>query len=401
MRFLMVCMQYPTGPGQSYMTTELADAMTAAGHVVEVLHLDWSGRPGELDETFVTPGGVRVVRCAPRAVQGLGELVRGASKFLLSGGHVARIARRHFELGGFDAMIAWMPAVAIAPLVSLARRVAIRHRLLFIWDFFPDHHRQIGRMPGGPVYRIARAWEQRLLATFTAVICTLPGNADYLRREYRLGAGQRVLVTPIWSETAVLKAGDPFAIRLRHGLPLDRPIAVFGGQLVEGRGFEQMLAAADTAKARGSRLLFLFVGEGRFSPMLKAQAARGDAVGYLPSMSRRDYLELLGACDVGMVATTPGVTSFSIPTKTIDYLRAGLPVIAAVERGNDFVAILDRYAVGRAVAFGDAEGFGREAERLATDPAVRAAVRAAAPRCLDAVFDVRHAVRTVLDAVDG
>jgi len=43
MRFLMVCMQYPTGPGQSYMTTELADALVAAGHGVEVLHLDWSG----------------------------------------------------------------------------------------------------------------------------------------------------------------------------------------------------------------------------------------------------------------------------------------------------------------------------------------------------------------------
>jgi len=401
MRFLMVCMQYPTGPGQSYMTTELADALSAAGHAVEVLHLDWSAPLGGLDETFVTPSGVRVGRCAPRAVRGLGELVFGASKFLLSGVHAARVVRAHFDLGGFDAMIAWMPAVAIAPLVSLARRAGIRRRLLFIWDFFPDHHRQIGRMPGGLIFRVARAWEQRLLASFTAVICTLPGNADYLRRHYRLEPGQRVLVTPIWSETTPLAAGDRWAIRLRHRLPLSRPIAVFGGQLVEGRGFEQMLAAAAAAEARGSPLLFLFVGEGRLAPMLRDRAMRSDAVGYLPAMSRQEYLDLLGACDVGMVATVPGVTSFSIPTKTIDYLRAGLPVIAAVERGNDFVAILERYAVGRAVAFGDAEGFGREAERLATDLAVRAAVREAAPRCLDAVFDIRHAVRTVLDAVDG
>ena len=46
MRFLMVCMQYPTEPGRSYMTAELADALVAAGHTVEVLHLDWTAPAG-------------------------------------------------------------------------------------------------------------------------------------------------------------------------------------------------------------------------------------------------------------------------------------------------------------------------------------------------------------------
>jgi hypothetical protein len=72
--------------------------------------------------------------------------------------------------------------------------------------------------------------------------------------------------------------------------------------------------------------------------------------------------------------------------------------VAAVEHGNDFVDIIERYRVGAAVAFGDAAGFHREAWRLATDPCLRAAVREDARRCLDEVFDVRHAVRTVVEA---
>jgi glycosyltransferase involved in cell wall biosynthesis len=280
----------------------------------------------------------------------------------------------------------------------MAERAGIGRRLLFIWDFFPDHHREIGRIPGGWPYRIARAWEQRLLARFTAVICTLPGNADYLRRNYRLGPSQRVLVTPIWSKTAPLPPADRAGLRRRHGLPEERPIAVFGGQLVEGRGFEQMLEAARAMDAAGPRLLFLFVGDGRLAPMIQAQAAARSNLAWRPPLSRDAYLELLGACDVGMAVTVPGVTSFSIPTKTIDYLRAGMPVIAAVEAGSDFVAILERYGVGRAVGFGDPVGFGQAAERLATDPAIRADVRRAAPICLDQVFDVRHALATVLEA---
>ena len=120
---------------------------------------------------------------------------------------------------------------------------------------------------------------------------------------------------------------------------------------------------------------------------------------WLPAMDRESYLDLLVACDVGMVATVPGVTSFSIPSKTLDYLRSGLPVIAAVEAGNDFIAILENYRVGAAVPFGHAREFRRQAERLATDPVVKGEIGEAARRCLDEIFDVRYAVASVHEAV--
>lgn len=394
MRFLMIAMQYPTAAGESYLTTELADGLAAAGHQVEVLHLDWSAPAHSHVEEFRTASGVRVVRCGPKFLSGFGRQIRDASKFVLSGRHAARVATRYFDLTSFDAAIAWMPAVAIAPLVKQIARAGIVHRLLFIWDFFPDHHREIGRIPGGLTLRLARAWEQNLLRRFTAIICTLPGNADYLRRRFQVRPAQRVLVTPIWGETTPIRPIDRAAVRRQHGLPASAPIAVFGGQLVEGRGFEQMLAAADAALMAGSGLHFLFVGEGRLAPLVRDRATRQANVIYRPPLSRDQYLRLLGACDVGMVATVPGVTSFSIPSKAIDYLRAGLPIVAAVEHGNDFVQILKRYDVGAAVAFGNSEHFFLEAERLAR----RGRVTEAAARCLEEIFDVRHAVATVLDA---
>lgn len=394
MRFLMIAMQFPTAEGQSYLTTELADALVGAGHNVEVLHLDWSAPASSRVEEFRTATRVRVVRCAPKFVSGLGRLVHGASKFVLSSLHAARVAEKHFDLRAFDAAIAWMPAVAIAPLVKMIERAGIPHRLLFIWDFFPDHHHEIGRIPGGLPFRIARGWEQSLLKRFTAILCTLPGNADYLRQRYRLTPRQRVLVTPIWGDTTPAPGGDRKAIRRRYRLPPDATIAVFGGQLVEGRGFEQMLGAADAAQKAGSNLQFLFVGGGRLAGPIRDKASRQANIHWRAPVNRAPYLELLSACDLGMAATVPGVTSFSIPSKTIDYLRAGLPIIAAVEHGNDFVRILEDYCVGTAVPFGDAQRFFSEAERLAK----YGPIRARAARCLEEVFDVRHAVAAVLDA---
>ena len=396
-RFLIVCMQYPVEPGHSYMTTELAEALAARGDEVGVLVLDWHGPPGAPPTQIVTPAGISVTRCAPREITGSGEMLRAASKFVLTGRHAARTARHMLDLSRFDAMIAWMPAVAIAPLLPLVERAGIRHRLLFIWDFFPDHHREIGRLPGGLGYRVVRRWEQRLLGRFSAILCTLPGNAAYLRAHYRVRADQRVLVTPIWSDITSVAASNREEVRARHDLPPGRPIAVFGGQIVAGRGFGQMLDAAEIALTAGAPLLFLFVGEGRLVPSLRARIAACENVRWLPAMPRNDYLELLAACDVGMVATVQGVTSFSLPTKTIDYLRAGLSLIAAVEPGSDFADIIRRYAIGSVVPFGEPGQFQREATRLAGSD--RATTRAAAARCLDEVFDVRHALAAIDTAV--
>jgi glycosyltransferase involved in cell wall biosynthesis len=273
------------------------------------------------------------------------------------------------------------------------------HRRLCIWDFFPDHHRQIGRIPGGVPYLAARYVEQRLLRHFDTIFCTLPGNADYLRGNFRLTAEQQVRIAPIWCEGTLRPPVDRAEIRRKYDLPPEAPIAVFGGQLVAGRGFDQMFAAADNAIEAGSPLLFVFVGEGPFAAEVRKRSLSQSNIRLIPAMPRDAYLDLLDACDVGMAATVPGVTSFSIPSKTLDYLRSGLPVIAAVEARSDFVAILEKYGVGTGVPFGESWAFRQQAERLATDPAVKAKIREAARQCLDEVFDLRHAVANILDAV--
>lgn len=399
MRFLMVPMQFPLGPGQSYLTTELANALVDAGHEVEVLHLDWHASEGEDVTELRTVRDIRVVRCPPRAMTGCGGFIRHVSKFLLSGRMVARVARKHFALDTFDAFIAWMPAVAISALLPLIRRAGISRRHLIIWDFFPDHHREIGRLPPGLPFRIARAWEQRLLETFTDLHCTLPGNADYLRRNFRVSADQIVNVTPLWADNNPLPTVDRVAERVRHALPQNAPIAVFGGQFSEGRGFEQMFGSARLAQETGSPLHFLFVGDGRFAEAVQARAAVQANIHYRPRIPRDDYLALIAACDVGMAATTPGVTSFSIPSKLMDYLRVGLPVVCALEEGNDLLAIIENYGLGRVVPFGDDAAFLTVAEQLAVDGHARHRARCGAKRCLDELFNIRHAVSALTGAM--
>lgn len=396
MRFLFLTTIYPA-PGDSYMTGELAHELRSRGHHVDVLHIAWRGTQGAATverEDF----GVDVVDVAPRAVRGLGTLVERASKFVLTSRHATQELQRRFDLAQYDAAVAWTPALTVAGPLRKALAAGIGARILFVFDFFPIHHREIGMVPPGPVYAVAKWLEERLMRRFTTIVCNLPGNVDYLRRNYRLRRGQDVVSTPLWSQTTPPELEARTAVRDRLGLPQERPLALFGGQIVEGRGIEQILDAAAEAEKAGSPLGFLFIGNGRMAQMVEAEAARRGNVFYRPGVPRDAYLSTVGACDVGLVATVPGVTSFSFPTKTIDYLRAGLPVVAAVEPGSDYLDILRDYEVGEGVAFGDAPGFFGAVERQAAGRDAGLAERAR--RCLDEVFHVRHTADVVMAAVE-
>jgi glycosyltransferase involved in cell wall biosynthesis len=398
-RFLLLPMRFPIGAGETYLTTELADALIEAGHEVDVVQLDWEGQSGRPSEQLTRAPGVPVLRVSPRSIGSAGRLVRMASKFGLSARHVGREARRAIDMSRIDAVIAWAPAVAFAPVIRFAEEAGVRHRILFIWDFFPDHHVEIGRIPRGPVSWLARVWEQRVLRRFTTIFCTLPANADYLRRRFRIGARQRVCVTPVWTQVEAVPQADRVTLRRRYGLPEDRPIAVFGGQLGAGRGVKLILEAAQAAEQGNCPLAFLFVGDGLLAAKIDLQAARQTNLYRLPSITGCEYRGLLTACEVGLAVTVPGVRSFSMPSKTLDYLKAGLPIAAALEPRSEFAALLQQRGVGRSADFGDAAGLAREAWFLASDAEFRQGLGQRAYNCLADVFSVRHAVCAILDAV--
>ena len=399
MRFLLLPMRFPIAAGQAYLTIELAEALVEAGHDVEVLQLDWEGEGGLPSQRLTTDQGVPVLRVSPRWIGSAGKLVRMASKFWLSARHVGREAGRSIDIGSFDAIIAWAPAVAFAPVIRLAEKAGVRHGLLFIWDFFPDHHAEIGRVPRGPIRWLARALEQRVLRRFTTIFCTLPANALYLRRRFRLKPSQQVRVTPVWTSVEAAPRAERSELRKRYGLREEGTIAVFGGQLSAGRGLDLIIEAAAIAETEEPHLTFLVVGDGPSAHEIDHAAAAQSNLRRLPGMPVDDYRAFLTACDVGLALTVPGVSSFSMPSKTLDYLKAGLPIVAALEPGSEFAALLEERRVGRSVAFGDARDLVRQISFVTSDPGFRSGLGARTYNCLAEVFSVRHAVCAILDAV--
>lgn len=399
MRFLFLTTRYSADSADPYMIDELAEALMARGHQVDVLLIDWdaASRAGTCE--IRGRNGERIVRVTPRALRNCGKVIFRATKLLLSSRYAASAMRKHFGGVQHDALIAWTPALSVGGPLREAVRKGVPNRLLIVFDFFPICQYEAGIIRSPLVHSIAKRLEDRLYRLFTAFIANLPGNVDYLRRHYPVPPDARVLYSPVWGDATMPRLDDRDAVRRRYSLALDRPIAVFGGQFSEGRGIEQIIGAARISKELGAPTLYLFIGDGRLRPVLVEAAARYGNIRLEPPVGRSEYLSLVGACDVGMVATVKEFTSWAFPSKTIDYLRAGIPIVTAVEPGSDYPGMLSRYGVIEDVECGNPVAFQAAVERLATRARLRGHLRESARQCLKEVFDVRHAVNAVLRAV--
>jgi glycosyltransferase involved in cell wall biosynthesis len=400
MHALMLCTKYPLDPNDRFMTNELAGALVAAGHHVQVVVTDWDAPFGAPTSRVRSADGVDALVLAPRGIARLGILIERTSKWSLSSLFNLREMRKALGRDNFDLLVCFTPCVTVAAQLFWAMKQWRMRSMLFVHDFFPHHHRSIGLVPGGPVFAIARRLEERLIRKFDVIGCIWPDNMVYLRKHYRVRPQQRVIWTPLWCEIAAPPPRPKQATRIKYGLPLDRKILVFGGQITEGRGVEEMLVAAKLAKVSRPDFVFLLIGEGRLVDLVESHiAAGGDNVIYRRRMPRTEYLSLISACDVGIVCTVTGVVSSSFPSKTIDYLRAGLPIVAAVEPNSDYRGFLSRWNIGVSIPAGDPAALFRTIVDLVDDAGMAASIARNARACLEEVFDVRAAVKRLLEAV--
>jgi glycosyltransferase involved in cell wall biosynthesis len=401
MRALMLCTKYPLDPNDRFMTNELAGALVAAGHHVQVVVTDWDAPFGTPAASVHSADGVDALVLAPRGISGFGPLLERATKWTLSSPFALREMRTALGSDTFDLLVCFTPCVTVAAQLFWSMKRWPMRSMLFVHDFFPYHHRAIGLVPRGPVFELARWLEEHLIRKFDVIGCIWPDNIAYLRKHHRIRPEQRVIWTPLWGEIAPSPPRPKEMTRRENGLPLDRKILVFGGQITEGRGVEEMLAVATMAKEVRPDLAFLMIGEGRLVAMVESHiAAGGGNVIYRRRIPRAEYLSLISACDIGIVCTVAGVDSSSFPSKTIDYLRANLPIVAAVEQDSDYREFLRRWKIGISVSAGDVQALFRAVINMADDEEITANIVRNARACLEEVFNVGSAVKRLLDAID-
>lgn len=394
---LMLCNNFRKDEASRYLTNDLADALAGAGVEVKVGVIDWYTGTGKRPELIRMPSGVEALFVAPRELSGFGTVVANASKWLGASAFLARALKKTWGRRRFDLIVSFSPLVTTGISILWAKRHYRCRAVAYITDFFPLHQAAAQQIKGRGKLAIGLALETMLMHRFETIACMSPAGIAYLRAHYRLNGQQTTPVLRLWGDIEPLPAIDRAAIRTRHRLPLDRPIILFGGQIGEGRGIEDLLEMARLARRERPDLLFLLLGEGRLEPLVHAYIAEGaDNVVLHPPVARDAYLQVAAACDIGLVATLGGTGVPTFPSKTIDYLRVGLPIAASIEATTDYGNFVEDNGFGTAVIAGDAATWLDAVTRILDAPETHKAMVAAGRCALRAHFDVAQAARLIL-----
>lgn len=390
MRILLLTTKYHAKDRGPYLSNEMVSELVANGHFVQVVSLEWEPIPAI--ETW-TEGPLAQVLRIPTPSAG-GTLAR-LRKWSWSSIHAHAVAAEHLADARYDLLFVFAPATPLHALIRWAMARSTRS-FLYITDFFPFHQRFLGLIGPWPLFAAARSSERSLVRRFDAIGCMSEAGLTYLRRHYPLRPGQSLTAIPPWSAAFSLPPVDAIEERRRRDLPLASPILLFGGQIVEGRGIETIIKAARIAGDKALDITFVMIGSGRLATLVEQEIASGlRTLRLLPPEPRESYLALAAACDIGLVVTVPDVDVPTFPSKTIDYLRVGLPVLAAVETSTDYGRLIEEWGVGRAIEAGDAARLLDAAMEMLGDGAALKRMRGRGPAAARDRLSVQAAARAV------
>jgi glycosyltransferase involved in cell wall biosynthesis len=271
---------------------------------------------------------------------------------------------------GVDLVHVQTPFAAHYAGVRLARRLGLPVLTTYHTHFEEYIQHYLPLLPRPLLRSLARRLARHQCDSLDAVIVPSPAMADTLTG-YGVTAPLHVLPTGI--PVARFAGGDGAAFRARHGIPADRPLALYVGRVAHEKNIGFLLQALRHALGRRPDLALAVAGEGPALAALQREAAalkldgRVHFVGYLDRQT-----ELPGcyaAADVFVFASRTETQGLVL----LEAMAAGLPVYALsclgtrsiVEPGRGAIAAADdpaAFGTGLADLVGDADRLAALAE---------------------------------------
>lgn len=272
-----------------------------------------------------------------------------------------RVALSVPRLGRVDrVMAASTPPVVLARVASWVARVKGAEFVYHHQDIYPEVAVCGGQMKEGLRARLLRR-----------------ADASTDRRASRVVVLSGDMATLIASrgadpaKIAVINNFDPWRASdgPGAGTPSERLRVVYAGNLGRFQNLDTVFSTLVALKG-DDRLEFHFIGNGplrgRLEEIVASEGlAHVHAHGYLQPERLAHVLRC--ETDVGLVTLTPGVVQAAYPSKTMSYLRNGVPVVALVESGTDLVRELESYGAGWAASPDQPGALADVLERLASD----------------------------------
>lgn len=323
------------------------------GHNVYIVtpHERSFGRPTELKQV----DGVMILGVKTLNLQKTNIIEKGIGQVLVEGQY-KRAIKKYLKGVNFDLILYSTPPITFPKVIKyLKQHNKGAKTYLLLKDIFPQNAVDIGMMKKtgvkGVLYRFFRNKEKKLYRMSDYIGCMSPANVEYVLKHNPVILPNRVEVAP---NSIELNINDNHndnenrtGIRGKYGLPVDKPIFIYGGNLGKPQGIPFLIQCLD-ANADRTDCHFLVIGSGTERKKLLAwyESRRPQSVTIMEKLPKDDYDQLASSCDVGLIFLDHRFTIPNYPSRLLPYLENKMPIIAATDPNCDTGKIAEQNGYG-------------------------------------------------------
>lgn len=376
----IVVHDYSGHPCQVHLSRELA----RRGHVVEHQYCDsyTTGR-GATERRHDDPDTFSV-----RAIGMQSEFARySPSRRLKQEIQYGRQAAAQIDQVHPD--VAVLSNVPLLSLVVLTRALRKRKIPYVFWqqDIYSHAIKMVAVQRLGPLGRLVggvATFSERLVARQAEAVVAISDTFTGPLREWKI-PDAAVHVIPNWAaidEMPERPADNPWA--RQHGF-VDTPVVMYAGTL----GLKHdpaILAALATGLPDGANVVVVSQGRGR--EWLESHAGAKPGLSLLDYQPYEDLPDMLATASVLIVLLESDASQYSVPSKVLNYLCAGRPVVAVLPADNAVAHMVSTAQAGAVVPPGDVDAATEAVSRLLADPELRIQQGKSARHFAEQTFDV-------------
>lgn len=239
---------------------------------------------------------------------------------------------------------------------------AVKH-IPFVYnlqDVFPDSLVNTGlTSEGSLIWKIGRKVEDFTYRHADKIIVI---SEDFKKNIMAKGVPEdKITVVPNWADTKGVYPVDRQDNRLieKYGLDPELFYITYCGNIGYTQNTELLLTCAKKLKDELPDLRFVLIGEGAARDEVERTIAEDkiENVILLPFQPYEDIAHVFSLGDVGLIISKPGVGSNSVPSKTWSIMAAEKPILASFDRDSELSRLVEKNNCGCVADAGDENGF--------------------------------------------
>ena len=253
-----------------------------------------------------------------------------------------KAVKHYFKKVKFDLVLYSTPPITFVKTIEHVKRRDNATTYLMLKDIFPQNAIDLGMLKKtgwkGFLYRYFRKKEERLYAISDKIGCMSPANIQYVLDNNPSVDKSKVELCPncVDCQDVSISTEQKNELRKKYGIPTDKTILVYGGNLGKPQGIPFLIEAIESQKDNES-IFFLIVGDGTEyarieQALLQKKIPNAKLLKRIP---KDDYDIIISACDIGLIFLDNRFTIPNYPSRLLSYMQANLPVLACTDIHTD------------------------------------------------------------------